>query len=467
MVLDLDGRVAVSAQAAPRVVELADPRQRERGALAVELVAGSMASSGNSERGSIVDGVRAAHILDPRSGWPARDFGSMTVIAPSAFEADCLSTGHYVMDPSGALEWATLHPRIEVIALEVVGSELVARISPGLEGRVRDLVEGLRVEVARPSGEPKRRAAELGELGEARPPRPSAGASTKPSLRRFRAALGAGSNVEDRSTTQRHGSRAFVPVAAALLGLALGQVSFAEPGSVSEAQRALAAEIDALRAEVTALQERGTATAELERKIDVLAEEIQRLKAGETAVEADRAETGLAPAASKVNRTRQGLSHGGYGVMLYQRFDESRDDGAAANRAAAYLGYKLNDRFLFNSELEHATTGQSGSVSVEFAYVDWQLREQATLRAGLPLVPMGFVNELHEPALFLGARRPDVERVILPTTWRENGLGLYGDVGPFSYRTYVLTGLEASGFSASGQHGGQQQGSEPAAEGFA
>lgn len=283
--------------------------------------------------------------------------------------------------------------------------------------------------------------------------------------------------MDHEVSTRRPISRPVIAIVAVWLGLVGGLIGWTTPAACSEEVRTLEEEVAVLRAEIEALKEKGNATAELERKLDVLAEEIERLKSGESPVEADRPQGGLAPAASKIYRTRQGVSLGGYGEMLYQRFDEKRDDGANSNRtdsldfvrAIAYLGYKFNDRFLFNSEIEfeHATTGQAGSVSVEFAYLDWQLREQANLRAGLLLVPMGFVNELHEPTIFLGSRRPDVERVILPTTWRENGVGLYGDVGPFSYRTYVLTGLEASGFSASGLRGGRQQGSESVAEDFA
>jgi hypothetical protein len=104
---------------------------------------------------------------------------------------------------------------------------------------------------------------------------------------------------------------------------------------------------------------------------------------------------------------------------------------------------------------------------VEFAYVDYLWRPQMNLRAGLLLVPMGLVNELHEPTVFLGARRPGVETVILPSTWRENGLGLFGDLGPFTYRAYLLTGLDASRFGAGGLRNGRQNGARAKAEDFA
>ncbi len=87
----------MSAASLPRVVELADPRDRRRGVLAVELVGGSMATSGNSERGFVFGGTRCGHILDPRTGWPAADFGSLSVVALTALLANCPSTGLYVV----------------------------------------------------------------------------------------------------------------------------------------------------------------------------------------------------------------------------------------------------------------------------------------------------------------------------------------------------------------------------------
>ncbi len=138
-------------------------------------------------------------------------------------------------------------------------------------------------------------------------------------------------------------------------------------------------------------------------------------------------------------------------------------------RAILYLGYKWNDRFLFNSEIEfeHASTDKSGVVSVEFAYIDFLYRPKINFRGGMVLIPVGFLNELHEPTVFYGVTRPQVERVIIPTTWRENGGGVFGDIGPFTYRSYVVAGLTSSGFSSSsGLRGGRQKGSKSIAEDF-
>jgi hypothetical protein len=225
---------------------------------------------------------------------------------------------------------------------------------------------------------------------------------------------------------------------------------------------------------------------ELRRQIDVLTREIENLKsaAPEKAPEAkgNRGSFGLGPAASKIYGVTRGVSIGGYGEAIYQNFDRKRDDGERSEqtdtidltRAVFYFGYKFDEHFLFNSEIEyeHATTGEGdeekGEVSVEFAYLDYLVRPEVNLRAGLVLLPVGFVNELHEPPVFLGARRPDVEDRILPSTWRELGLGVFGDAGPFAYRAYVVNGLDSAGLEAEEPlHEARQGGSNASAEDFA
>ena len=87
---------------------------------------------------------------------------------------------------------------------------------------------------------------------------------------------------------------------------------------------------------------------------------------------------------------------------------------------------------------------EGGSVSVEFAALDFLWRPEANARAGLLLVPMGFLNEVHEPPFFYGVQRPETETRILPTTWRENGVGLFGKLGEtVEYRAYVMNGFNA------------------------
>ena len=219
---------------------------------------------------------------------------------------------------------------------------------------------------------------------------------------------------------------------------------------------------------------------DLEGKLDVLTKEIESMRLGEAAAPAvDQPRLGLGPAASKVYE-KKGVSIGGYGEILYQNFAGQAQDGSPTNltptldvsRAVLYFGYKFDAHFVFNSEIEyeHAVTAsdKGGETEVEFAYLDWLSGSRAfNARAGLMLIPVGLINQLHEPPTFLGARRPDVETMILPSTWREIGFGGWGDIGPFSYRLYLVNGLNSAGFAADGLGEGSQEGSNALARSFA
>ena len=125
---------------------------------------------------------------------------------------------------------------------------------------------------------------------------------------------------------------------------------------------------------------------------------------------------------------------------------------------------------LLNTELEfeHASTDKEGSVSTEFAYLDYLHSEAFNFRAGLVLIPVGIINEMHEPTTFLSAKRPDVENKIIPTTWRENGLGFFGRLSDsLSYKAYGVNGLKAEDFAPGGLRGGRQKGSKALAEDLA
>jgi len=244
---------------------------------------------------------------------------------------------------------------------------------------------------------------------------------------------------------------------------------------LAPAGAAIAQDTSDLDRRLRALQDKVSEVEELKREIDVLSKEIEALKTGQQkqTVEVTPAlsgqQYGLGAAASKVYRAEPGFSVGGYGDMVYQnrRGGESTAD---LLRAVLYTGYKFNKNVLFNSELEveHGSTELGGAVSMEFAYLDYLVKPQANLRAGVMLMPVGFINEQHEPTAYFGARRPVVERVIIPTTWSEIGAGVFGDVGPVSYRTYLVTGMDSSRFEAEeGLHEGKQGGAEAKADDWA
>lgn len=150
--LDLGGQVAWANAARPVVVDLADPRDRTRPVLELTLTdsRGSLAVSGNSEKRLAVDGASLGHLLDPRSGRPARDFGAVAVLAPDALWADCLSTALFVLGPEAGAQWLSRQESAyDAVYLEVDGERLRARVTPGLARRARPLVANLVIEESR------------------------------------------------------------------------------------------------------------------------------------------------------------------------------------------------------------------------------------------------------------------------------------------------------------------------------
>jgi FAD:protein FMN transferase len=158
--IDLGGQVLFVGEADGEIA-VAHPEHRERPVLglAPEALAGrSAATSGNSERGILVDGRRLSHLLDPRTGHPAADVGSVTVLARSALAADCLSTGLYVLaarDGVGAAlavaeeagaDAAFVRPGSANARLDVVAT-------PGLAGRLR-VLDPVAVRTVRIGGSP-------------------------------------------------------------------------------------------------------------------------------------------------------------------------------------------------------------------------------------------------------------------------------------------------------------------------
>jgi len=219
--------------------------------------------------------------------------------------------------------------------------------------------------------------------------------------------------------------------------------------------------------------------AELERKVEVLTQELSRVKT-EVAVPEEtpplESYQGLGPAASKVYGVAQGLSVGGYAEGYYRNnVADAGDttDQADLLRAVLYVGYKFSENIIFNSEyeFEHATTStpqedkSPGSVSVEFLTLDFNWKPELNFRTGLLLIPVGFINEIHEPTTFYGVIRPEVELQIIPTTWRENGAGIFGSFGEsLEYKVYVTSGLDALGMTASNIRDARQKGNRELAQ---
>ena len=269
----------------------------------------------------------------------------------------------------------------------------------------------------------------------------------------------------------RRGFR-FAPAALAVLGLVGASAAFAAGAGPNEGRAAgLGAGADAEAGEAAAEQqeadEQEIDVEELERRIDLLAQELERLRSGETETEVtiDQARAlGLAPSAAATYGIESGVSIAGYGEMLYENYASDRTTRFDYLRAILYAGYRFNDRFLFNSEIE---VEHAKEIFVEFAYVDYLATENVGLRAGMLLIPMGLVNEFHEPTVFIGAERPVTEKSIIPATWRENGGGIYGAFGDVAFRAYVVNGFNGSAFSSSGVRGGRQKGGQAKASDMA
>jgi hypothetical protein len=136
------------------------------------------------------------------------------------------------------------------------------------------------------------------------------------------------------------------------------------------------------------------------------------------------------------------------------------------HRFVLLVTHRFSDRIRFVSELEleHAFVEgleKAGELELEQAYVDFLLSRSFNVRAGVLLMPVGIINERHEPPVYYGVERPLVDTVLVPSTWFEAGAGIHGEVGRgWRYRAYVTSPLNAAEFSAEeGVRNGRQKGS--------
>lgn len=152
-----------------------------------------------------------------------------------------------------------------------------------------------------------------------------------------------------------------------------------------------------------------------------------------------------------------GVTVGGYGEITYNQ-PEGNNGELDVQRLVLLFGYKFNDKvqFVTEVELEHVE-----EVFVEQAFLQYTLSDNINLRGGLMLVPMGIVNEYHEPTTFNGVERPSIDGSIVPTTWREIGFGVAGkfDDASLRYQAYVFNGFASvNGSSVLGGSNGLRNG---------
>ena len=157
------------------------------------------------------------------------------------------------------------------------------------------------------------------------------------------------------------------------------------------------------------------------------------------------------------------ITIGGYGEIDYNQ-PEGANGKMDIHRFVLMLGYKFNDKAQFITEIEFEHVKE---VYIEQAFLNYNIVDNISLRGGLMLVPMGIINEYHEPTTFNGVERPNVDKSIVPTTWREIGFGVNGrwDDASLKYQAYVFNGfISQNGTKVLGGNNGFRNGRQKGAE---
>lgn len=155
----------------------------------------------------------------------------------------------------------------------------------------------------------------------------------------------------------------------------------------------------------------------------------------------------------------------GYGEAYYQHDFTANTAEARLRRVVLFIGHRFSPKISFFSEMELENAkvdGGSGEIAMEQAFIKFDLNRTHYIQAGFFTPRIGIINENHLPNTFNGNERPLLEQVLLPATWRELGIGLYGNVPAvpgLNYSVALLNGLNAQGFNAEfGITGGRQEG---------
>lgn len=159
--------------------------------------------------------------------------------------------------------------------------------------------------------------------------------------------------------------------------------------------------------------------------------------------------------ADNLLKSNSKLTIGGYGEVHFNQplNSETRMNGELdVHRMVMLFGYQFSDRTQFVTELEFEHVSE---LYVEQLFIQHKLNKLINFRAGLLLIPMGIINEYHEPTTFNGVERPLIDGKISPTTWREIGFGLTGNIHPASlkYQAYIVNGF--NGFDTSSKFNGK------------
>lgn len=166
----------------------------------------------------------------------------------------------------------------------------------------------------------------------------------------------------------------------------------------------------------------------------------------------------------------------GYGQAKVEYDFRTRTGTATLTRNVLFLGHKFSNRIYFFSEMElenaRVVGGKpSGEISMEQLFLKFNINRDLYLQAGLFIPRIGLINENHLPTTFNGNDRPYTETFIIPATWREIGVGIYGRVRAvpgLNYTVSVMNGLKSSAFvNGTGIAEGKQEGSMATASNIA
>ena len=181
----------------------------------------------------------------------------------------------------------------------------------------------------------------------------------------------------------------------------------------------------------------------------------------------DTAKAVIQNSADRLLSSDNKLIIGGYGEVHYNQPLNSgiKNNGTLdVHRMVMLLGYNFNSKTQFVSEIEFEHVSE---VYIEQAFLQYKLNGYLNFRAGLMLIPMGIINEYHEPVTFNGVERPFIDTRISPTTWREIGIGITGNIMEASvkYQLYLVNGFNGydSQATLNGKNGlrnGRQKGAE-------
>jgi outer membrane murein-binding lipoprotein Lpp len=181
---------------------------------------------------------------------------------------------------------------------------------------------------------------------------------------------------------------------------------------------------------------------QLSRELDDVKTQLGQLKSQNEALAAQQESVN-----ARASGANDNLHVSGYGEIAYTRPKHQKENAKAdLARAVIGLGYRFDDKTRFASEfeIEHAVTSaeDSGEYEVEQFYVDHQLLSSVAIKGGLFLIPAGLLNTAHEPPNYYGTQRNFVETLIIPSTWREGGVGAHGNTDSgFGWDVGFTTGM--------------------------